>query len=148
MTDQIQVASSEDVDKAVKAARAAFKTWRKTPSEKRAAIMLKYADLVEEHAEEWGRLQTTNVGAPSFVPSALIKVHAQCFRYYAGLVDKIHGETYNEDGDNLFKIISYEPLGVCAGISAWNGSPLSVGWKVSLSSNNRQHILGAKLIAL
>ncbi|KAH6685474.1 aldehyde dehydrogenase family 1 member A3 [Plectosphaerella plurivora] len=90
VTDKIQVAGPED----------------------RAAIINKYADLVEKHADQLALLETTNIGAP-----------VASFRYYAGLVDKVHGETYNEDSDSLFKIITYEPLG--------NGTYLSIGWKIA-----------------
>ena len=132
MTDQIQVASSEDVDKAVAAAAAAFKTWRATPSSERAAIMLKYADLVEQNTEKIAQLETTNMGMPIMISRMIVGSHITSFRYYAGLADKVHGETYPEDGDGQLKMITYEPLGVCAGISAWNGTPMSMGWKVRL----------------
>lgn len=131
VTDKIQVAGPEDVDRAVASAKAAFKTWRSTPTAQRAAIMNKYADLVEKHADQLALLETTNMGAPVVLTRMLVESQVASFRYYAGLVDKVHGETYQEDGDGLFKMITYEPLGVCAGISAWNGTYLSIGWKVS-----------------
>lgn len=126
----MQVASSEDVDKAVEAATAAFKTWKKTPSSERAAIMLRYADLVEKNASQLAELETRAMGVPLTLAVQVVAMHYTTFRYYAGLTDKIHGETYTEDGDGLMKLITYEPIGVCAGISAWNGTHLSIGWKV------------------
>ena len=131
VTDQVQVASSQDVDNAVAAATTAFETWSKTPSSERAAIMLKYADLLDKNTTRLAELETLAIGAPKFLANSLAQTQATSFRYYAGLIDKIHGETYSEDGDGLFKMIVHEPIGVCAGISAWNGTPLSVGWKVS-----------------
>lgn len=143
MTDKVQVASAEDVDKAVASAKEAFKTWRSTPSGQRAAVMNKYADLLEKHADQIALLETTNMGMPIVGSRMLVGAQAQAFRYYAGLVDKVHGETYTEDGDGLFKMVTYEPFGVCAGISAWNGTNLSVGWKVclipSISSSSIAH---------
>ncbi|KAH8688454.1 aldehyde dehydrogenase [Ilyonectria robusta] len=131
VTDKVQVASAEDVDKAVASAKEAFKTWRSTPSGQRAAVMNKYADLLEKHADQIALLETTNMGMPIVGSRMLVGAQAQSFRYYAGLVDKVHGETYTEDGDGLFKMVTYEPFGVCAGISAWNGTNLSVGWKIA-----------------
>ncbi|KAF4465158.1 aldehyde dehydrogenase [Fusarium albosuccineum] len=131
VTDQVQVASGEDVDKAVDAATAAFKYWRQTPSSERAAVMLRYADLVEENATKLAELETVAMGVPRMLASQVIAMHYTSFRYYAGLADKIHGETYTEDGDGLLKLITYEPIGVCAGISAWNGTHLSIGWKIA-----------------
>lgn len=131
VTDQIQVAGPEDVDKAVACAQAAFKTWRATPTDKRAAIMNRYADLVEKHTDEIALLETTNMGVPLTMSRLMVSAQATAFRYYAGLADKVHGETYNDDGDGLLKMTMYEPLGVCAGISAWNGTNLSIGWKIA-----------------
>ena len=131
VTDQVHAAGSDDVDKAVDAAAAAFKVWRATPSAKRAAAMLKFADLVEQNLQKIGELDTICMGVPSSFAPMLAQILADNFRYYAGLTDKIHGKVFNEDGDGLLKMITHEPIGVCAGISAWNGTMLSVSWKVS-----------------
>jgi aldehyde dehydrogenase (NAD+) len=92
--------------------------------------MLKYADLLEQSTEKIARIETLNMGMPIIISRMLVNYQVETFRYYAGLVDKIPGETYPEDGDGQFKMITYEPLGVCAGISAWNGTGLSLAWKV------------------
>ncbi len=93
--------------------------------------MLKYADLLEQHAAEVASLESRCMGAPTFLARGLVDSQVASFRYYAGLVDKMPGENYPEDGDGLFKMIHYEPLGVCAGIAAWNATQLFAGWKVS-----------------
>lgn len=131
VTDQVQVAGAADVDKAVDAAAAAFKTWKKTPSTERTAIMLKYADLVEKNATMLAQLETLAMGMPMMISMRAVEMHYKNFRYYAGLTDKIHGETFNEDGDGVVKMTMYEPIGVCAGISAWNNTHLSTAWKVT-----------------
>ena len=58
----------------------------------------------------------------------MISVAASCFQYYAGWADKIVGDTMPAD-DGVYKIIRYEPLGVCAGIGAWNATMLLVAAK-------------------
>lgn len=92
--------------------------------------MLKFADLVEKNVDRLAEVETIAMGMPITLARLLVQTLVQNFRYYAGLTDKVHGETYNEDGDGLFKMINYQPIGVCAGISAWNGTPLSFSWKV------------------
>jgi aldehyde dehydrogenase (NAD+) len=49
---------------------------------------------------------------------------------YAGWADKITGESFVDD-DGLYKIVQYEPLGVCAGIASWNATFLYVAWKMA-----------------
>jgi len=99
--------------------------------------MLKFADLVEKHADKIAHLESISMGQPIMVAKAMIGLEVASFRYYAGLTDKIPGETYPENGDGIFKMVNYEPLGVCAGIAAWNGTQLFVGWKASF--RNRPH---------
>ena len=53
---------------------------------------------------------------PIFLDVSIIDFHPD----YAGWADKIGGEMFPEDGDGTYKLIRYEPLGVCAGIAAWN----------------------------
>jgi aldehyde dehydrogenase (NAD+) len=127
----VQAASEQDVDKAVAAAKAAFKGWRSTPSGQRSAIMLKFADLVEKHTEEIAKLESFAMGHPISISKVLVQLQVAGWRYYAGLTDKIPGETYPVNGDGIFKMVNYEPLGVCAGIAAWNATQLFVAWKVS-----------------
>lgn len=52
-------------------------------------------------------------------------------RYYAGYAGKVAGESYPPDEDGTYKIVQYEPLGVCAGICAWNGTHVLAAWKMA-----------------
>ena len=131
VTDKVQVASEQDVDSAVAAAKAAFPAWKRTPSAKRSAMMLKYADLLEQHADKIATLESMAMGQPMWLAKLLVVMQATNWRYYAGFTDKIPGETYPENGDGVFKMVNYEPWGVCAGISAWNGTQFSISRKVS-----------------
>lgn len=92
--------------------------------------MLKYADLVEQHVDKIAHLESIAMGQPISIAKVMVSVQISSFRYYAGLTDKIPGESYPENGDGVVKMVNYEPLGVCAGISAWNGTQVFVGWKV------------------
>lgn len=50
---------------------------------------------------------------------------------YAGFCDKIAGESYPPEGDGLYKIVRYEPYGVCAGVGAWNGTAHVMSMKMA-----------------
>ena len=118
---------------AVSAAQAAFPVWQATTGAQRSVLMLKYADLVDAHTEEIAQLESQCMGCPMLLARRVVGSHSAVFRYYAGLTDKIAGTTYTEDGDGFFKMTLQEAIGVCAGIGAWNATPIFAGWKVRMS---------------
>ncbi|KAK0105195.1 hypothetical protein ONS96_004596 [Cadophora gregata f. sp. sojae] len=128
----VQVAGGEDVDLAVAAAEVAFKSgpWSTYTGSQRAKCMLKFADLIESSLQELAELVMVTMGAPLAMGHLMIPAVAQTFRYYAGWADKIEGESFAAD-DGTYKIVRHEPLGVCAGIAAWNVPLLYVGWKIA-----------------
>ncbi|KAH7390095.1 putative aldehyde dehydrogenase [Cadophora sp. MPI-SDFR-AT-0126] len=128
----VQVAGEQDIDIAVAAAEAAFRSgpWSTFTGQQRAKCMLKFADLMEEKVQELAELDSITMGAPVGVGHFLIPAAAATFRYYAGWADKIEGESFAAD-DGTYKIVRHEPLGVCAGIAPWNAPILYVGWKIA-----------------
>jgi aldehyde dehydrogenase (NAD+) len=107
------------VDKAVAAARAAYEgEWSTWTPDKRARAMLKFADLVETKADEIAAIESASIGQPAFAVKMMAGITASVYRYYAGWADKIAGESYKEEGGS-YRIVQYEPFGVCAGIAAW-----------------------------
>jgi aldehyde dehydrogenase (NAD+) len=125
------VASEADVDRAVAAAKAAFPSWSSIPGAKRAAIMLKFADLLEANAERLGKLESICMGQPVSVATLFAQGPPGVWRYYAGFAGKIAGESYPPEGDGSYKIVAYEPLGVCSGIAAWNSTYTLAAWKMA-----------------
>ncbi|PRQ45481.1 putative aldehyde dehydrogenase (NAD(P)(+)) [Rosa chinensis] len=112
----------EDVDLAVKAARAAFDhgPWPRLPGAERGAIMLKFADLIDEHTEELAKLDTVDAGKLFSCGKAVdIPQVAQTLRYYAGAADKIHGEVLKMSRE-LQAYTLLEPIGVVGHIIPWN----------------------------
>lgn len=89
-----------------------------------------------ENAEALSHLSSLNLGSPS---SSVIEAWlvSEFFKYYAGWVDKVAGESYPQE-DGFMKIIRYEPIGVTAGIIPWNGPLGFVGFKAapSLAAGN------------
>lgn len=131
VSDKVQVAGPEDIDSAVKAAQAAFPAWKALAGAKRGAIMLKFADLLEKNADRLAELESNSMGQPISVAKRMLAGPIALWRYYAGYAGKVGGESYPPDEDGTYKIVQYEPLGVCAGICAWNGSHVLAAWKMA-----------------
>ncbi|KPM37430.1 Aldehyde dehydrogenase, cytosolic 1 [Neonectria ditissima] len=129
VADDVALAGKEDVDRAVAAASAAFKTWRSTPAKTRRDCMLKLADLIEANGNTFAELTRITLGAP-FGSFGSFEINLACegFRYFAGYADKFAGETFPAD-DGFLKIITNEPLGITCGIVPWNGPLGNIGMK-------------------
>jgi len=125
---EVPSAGVEETDAAVERARAAFPAWRAVAPADRARLLRRLATLVEEQHEELSRLESQNVGKPIAGARGEVGMVAQVFHFYAGAVDKHHGETIPVAGgvDMTFR----EPLGVVGLIVPWN-FPLNIAsWKV------------------
>ena len=126
-------AGAADVDRAVAAARAAFRDsrWRRMNPHKRSRLLWKLADLVDANADELGLLETRDNGKPYFEARRIdVPGVAQTFRYYAGLADKVQGDTIPVPGPFLNYTLR-EPVGVVGAIIPWN-FPLSMAaWKAA-----------------
>ena len=134
-------ANSEDVDRAVKAARRAFEEgdWAEMDARDRGKLLNRLADLIEEHADELAALETLDNGKPiRDARAADIPLVIDCLRYYAGWADKIHGDTIPIRGD-YFCYTRREPLGVCGQIIPWNFPALMVAWKWGPALGRRLH---------
>ncbi|CAN6607950.1 potassium-activated aldehyde dehydrogenase, mitochondrial [Trichomonascus vanleenenianus] len=127
----VQSASENDVDKAVAAARKAFKPWKKTGGYSRGRLLSKLADLLEQNAELLATIEALDSGKV-YNYQALPNIHAaiQCYRYYAGYADKIEGKSI-EASDSRIGYTLREPLGVCGQIIPWNYPFLMAAWKVA-----------------
>ncbi|KAF2651684.1 aldehyde dehydrogenase [Lophiostoma macrostomum CBS 122681] len=131
----INLARSTEVDAAVSAARAAYETgeWSTWSGQQRAAVMNKFADLLAlpENVDEITKAEVQAMGQPAGIMSAfIVPACASTWKYYAGWADKIEGQTYAEER-GWWRMTSYEPLGVCAGIGPWNVSILTMAWKMA-----------------
>lgn len=81
--------------------------------------MLKVAELIEAKTDEIAAIEAASFGQPVFAAKMITGACVSVYRYYAGWVDKVAGESYRETEDGSYKIVQYEPYGVCAGIAAW-----------------------------
>jgi acyl-CoA reductase-like NAD-dependent aldehyde dehydrogenase len=141
-------AGVEETDAAVARAKAAFPEWRAVAPTDRARLIRRLATLVEEHTEELARIESQNVGKPIGGARAEVGMVAQVFYFYAGAVDKHHGQTIPVAGgvDMTFR----EPLGVVGLIVPWN-FPLNIAsWKLgpALACGNTVVLKPAELTPL
>jgi acyl-CoA reductase-like NAD-dependent aldehyde dehydrogenase len=138
----------EETDAAVARAKAAFAAWRALAPGDRGRLLRRLATLVEEHHEELARIESRNVGKPIGGARGEVGMVAQVFHFYAGAVDKHHGETIPVAGgvDMTFR----EPLGVVGLIVPWN-FPLNIAsWKLgpALACGNTVVLKPAELTPL
>jgi len=128
---EVAEAGPEDVDRAVKAARAAFDggPWARMRPAERQRILFRLGDLILEHADELGRLETLDNGKPIFESRQIdAPMAANCFHYFAGWATKLAGETLPVQ-PAFFTYTLREPLGVVGAIIPWNFPMIMVGWK-------------------
>ncbi|PYR01946.1 MAG: betaine-aldehyde dehydrogenase [Acidobacteria bacterium] len=128
-----EVASAEqgDVDAAVAAARAALAgPWGRLSARERGRLIWRIGEKLLEKADDIARLETLHNGKPIFESRQIeVPASAECFQYFAGWADKIHGETLPVKGNYLTYTLR-EPIGVVAAIVPWNFPLLLTSWKV------------------
>src|SRR2546427_7740779 len=129
---EVASADKSDVDAAVAAARAALDgPWGKLSARERGKLIWKIGAKLLEQADAIARLETMHNGKPIFESRQIeIPAAAECFQYYAGWADKIHGETVPVKGNYLAYTLR-EPVGVVAAIVPWNFPLLLTAWKVA-----------------
>jgi betaine-aldehyde dehydrogenase len=124
--------SAADVDRAVKAARAAFDEgpWRDVTAQDRGRILFKLAQIVRDRADELAEFETKNSGKPIVESEFDIADVATCFEYYGGMATKIQGDVLPVP-DNAMSLALREPIGVAGQIVPWNYPLLMASWKLA-----------------
>ena len=129
-----QVASSNaaDIDKAVKAARAAFDSgpWLSTTAQDRGRILFKLAEKIRQNTAQLAELECRNTGKPIVEAEYDIADVATCFEYYGGLANKVTGSV-NPVPANALSFTMREPIGVAGQIIPWNYPLLMAAWKLA-----------------
>ena len=125
----VQQASLADVDKAVEAAQAGFLVWSAMSGAERGRILMRAVSILRERNDELAMLEVLDTGKPLQEANCVdIASGADVIEYYAGLAATIHGQQQDLGGNNFY-YSRREPLGVCAGIGAWN-YPIQIAmWK-------------------
>ncbi|WP_337226021.1 aldehyde dehydrogenase family protein [Proteus terrae] len=131
LLSEYQSGSAEDVERAVRAARKAFKTWSKTSPAERQALLLKIADRLEQEQERFAWIESLDNGKP-LNESKNIDLPASIdhFRYFAGVIRSHTDESAVLD-ENTISLVIREPIGVVGQIIPWNFPLLMAAWKLA-----------------
>jgi betaine-aldehyde dehydrogenase len=125
------LSTSEDVDRAVQAARRAFPGWADATPGERSLALLKLADALEEHADELSDLEAANAGKPrgAFYEDE-IPFMVDNLRYFAGACRNLEGRPAGEYTEGYTSMIRREPVGVVGQITPWNYPLMMAVWKI------------------
>jgi betaine-aldehyde dehydrogenase len=128
---RVPKAGSADVDRAVQAARRAFReTWKDTTAQQRGRVLLQLAERIRARKQELAELETLNSGKPIVESEYDIDDTATCFEYYGGLATKIHGDVLPVPAPAISLALK-EPVGVAGQIIPWNYPIMMAAWKVA-----------------
>ncbi|HKR46080.1 MAG TPA: aldehyde dehydrogenase [Paraburkholderia sp.] len=129
---QVAKCGENDVDHAVAAARKAFESgvWSKVAPAHRKAVLLRLAQLIDEHADELALLEALEAGKPISECLALdIPESAACIRWHAEVTDKRY-DALSPSGADVVSMITREPIGVVGAVLPWNFPALMLAWKI------------------
>ena len=129
---RVAQATVEDVEKTVHIAYSRFVKgpWKSMDSRSRGQLLQRIANLIRDKSEYLAQLESKNVGKPINAARWEIQAAANTFEYYAGAINKVHGQTIPVAADGTL-LTFREPLGVCALITPWNFPLLIASWKVA-----------------
>jgi len=126
----VALGSAADVDLAVAAAEGAFDEWAATTPGQRAELLLRLADRLEAHAEEFAQLESANVGKPIAVAREEVPFGVDNMRFFAGAARVLEGRAAGEYSPTHTSIIRRDPLGVVGSVAPWNFPLVMAIWKV------------------
>ncbi|KAF9403968.1 hypothetical protein BGX21_006039 [Mortierella sp. AD011] len=130
LLETVNEASPEDVDLAVKSAQAALKgPWKEFSGRKRRNVLLDIAKALENNLWELTVLEAA-CGKPLNEAKFDIEDSIECFRYFAGHADKLHGQNFATE-DNFKSFTVRKPIGVCGLITSFNYPLLLSAWKIA-----------------
>jgi len=140
MIAEVPRGTKEDAERAVEAAKNALPEWLETTPAERAEVLLKLADLLDEHAEELAELESQNVGKPLPAARDEMPVSSDNIRFFAGAARLLEGKASGEYMRGYTSMLRREPLGVVGGITPWNYPLMMAVWKFSpaLAAGNTQ----------
>src|SRR5215210_2331787 len=148
VVERLEPATEDDADAAVARAREAFPAWRDVEPADRSRLLRRLADTLESEQENLAQLESKNTGKPIGDSRAEMGMVAETFHYYAGMPEKLLGDTIPVSGgvDVTFR----EPLGVVGLIVPWNFPLTIASWKMApaLAAGNTLVLKPAELTPL
>ncbi|WP_298185571.1 CoA-acylating methylmalonate-semialdehyde dehydrogenase [uncultured Pseudomonas sp.] len=120
VSKQVALASKATVEQAISAAAAAFPAWRNTPPIKRARVMFRFKELLEQHAERIAQMIGEEHGKISHDALGELQRGIENVEYACGAPELLKGEHSKNVGPNIDSWSEFQPLGVVAGITPFN----------------------------
>ncbi len=129
---RVAAATKDDADQAVRLAHERFEqgAWRRMNSRERGQLLQRIANRMRDNLMKFRQLESKNGGKPISATSWELESVANTFEYYAGAVNKFHGETIPGAKDGSL-LTFHEPLGVCVLITPWNFPLMIAAWKIA-----------------
>ncbi|HET6643075.1 MAG TPA: gamma-aminobutyraldehyde dehydrogenase [Gaiellaceae bacterium] len=126
---EVPEGTQADVDRAVEAATKAWAEWREVTPAERAELLLKLADVINEHTEELAQIESQNVGKPLAAARDEMPVCADNLRFFAGAARILEGRATGEYMTGYTSWIRREPIGIVGQIAPWNYPLMMAVWK-------------------
>ncbi len=130
---QVARCGAVDIDAAVAAARTAFEDhrWSGMAPAQRKRVMIRFADLLQQHGDELAMTETLDMGKPvKYARGVDVNSAANCIRWYGEAVDKVYDEIAPTPHTAL-ALITQEPMGVVGVIVPWNYPMIMAAWKIA-----------------
>lgn len=128
VSKQVALADVDELNQAIEAAQAAFPAWRQTPPQKRAQILFRYKQLLEEHAEDICQLITAEHGKVIDDAHGELGRGIEIVEYACGISELLKGEFSKNAGPEIDSWSEFQPLGVVAGITPFNFPAMVPMW--------------------
>jgi 1-pyrroline dehydrogenase len=126
---EVPQGTEADVDRAVEAAKKAWPEWKETTPQERSEILLKLADLIDEHTEELAEIESRNVGKPLAAARDEMPVCSDNLRFFAGAARVLEGRATGEYMKGYTSMIRREPIGIVGQVAPWNYPLMMAVWK-------------------
>lgn len=126
----IAVATSDEIDAAVAAAEAAWRSWSRQPARVRADALHRLGSLILDDAPTMAQVMTVEQGKPLNEALGEIRKLAEACRFYAEEAQRVHGEIIPNDQPGYQSLVIREAVGVVAAITPWNYPAELIGWKL------------------
>ena len=129
---QAAASGAEDVDRAMKAASAAFEGWGETTPAERQKALLKMADALEERSAEFAKVESQNTGKPvALTEEEELAPSVDQLRFFAGAARVLEGRSAGEYLKDHTSFVRREPIGVVAQVTPWNYPLMMAIWKIA-----------------
>ncbi|MCW2316702.1 succinate-semialdehyde dehydrogenase/glutarate-semialdehyde dehydrogenase [Rhodoblastus acidophilus] len=116
----VPLLGAAETKQAIDSAEAAFPDWRKRAAKERAALLLRWRDLMLENAEDLAQIMTAEQGKPLAEARGEVSYAASFLDWFAEEAKRVYGETIPSPTNDRRLIALREPIGVCAAITPWN----------------------------